>query len=88
VLWLPLAGQTHEVVKVPVLLKPVTERYRMSLREGEDWDELYDLENDPHELHNCFDQDDMKGVRAELTETMLKRVISLQDRAPLPAYRA
>jgi len=66
----------------------VTDRYRMSLREGEDWDELYDLQEDPHEMHNCFEQDDMKGVRSELTETMLKRVIALQDRAPLPAYRA
>jgi len=66
----------------------VTERYRMSLREGEDWDELYDLQNDPYELNNCYEQDDMKDIRAELTETMLKRVIALQDRAPLPAYRA
>ncbi len=30
----------------------VTERYRMSLREGEGCDELYDLENDPDELNN------------------------------------
>ena len=66
----------------------VTDRYRMSLREGEDWGELYDLQEDPHEMNNCFEQDDMKSVRSELTETMLKRVIALQDRAPLPAYRA
>jgi len=51
----------------------VTDRYRMSLRQGEDWDELYDLQNDPHEMHNCYEQDDMKDVRSELTETMLKR---------------
>ena len=30
----------------------VTDKYRMSLREGEDWNELYDLENDPDELRN------------------------------------
>ena len=66
----------------------VTERYRLSLREGEEWDELYDLKEDPHEMNNCFDNAAMKEIRANLTETMLKRVIQLQDRAPLPAYRA
>lgn len=66
----------------------VTDRYRMSLREGEQWDELYDLEVDPHELDNCYEKSDMRAVRNELTETMLKRIIELQDRAPLPAYRA
>lgn len=66
----------------------VTERYRMSLREGEEWDELYDLKTDPDEMNNCFDHDDMQSVRAELTDVMLRRTIELQDRAPLPAYRA
>lgn len=66
----------------------VTDRYRMSLREGEDWNELYDLEKDPLELENKFDDEDTKDIRNDLTELMLRRVISLQDRAPLPAYRA
>jgi len=66
----------------------VTDRYRMSLREGEDWDELYDLHNDPHELQNLYDQSEHLTLRNELTETMIKRVIELQDRSPLPAYRA
>ena len=66
----------------------VTERYRMSLREGEDWNELYDLERDPEELYNLYDNEDVKEIQNALTETMLRRMISLQDRAPLPAYRA
>ncbi len=40
----------------------VTERYRMSLRHGEDWNELYDLENDPHEMQNLFDDPASSGV--------------------------
>ncbi|MEO0976865.1 MAG: sulfatase-like hydrolase/transferase, partial [Pseudomonadota bacterium] len=66
----------------------VTERYRMSLREGEDWNELYDLETDPDELANLFDEASAAEVRRSVTETMLRRMIELQDRAPLPAYRA
>lgn len=66
----------------------VTDRYRMSLREGEDWDELYDLEDDPNELVNRYDDPSHREVRQHLAETMLRRMIALQDRAPLPAYRA
>ncbi|WP_299508160.1 sulfatase-like hydrolase/transferase [uncultured Roseobacter sp.] len=66
----------------------VTEKYRMSLREGEDWNELYDLELDPDELSNIYDAPIAVGARQAVTETMLRRMIELQDRAPLPAYRA
>jgi len=66
----------------------VTERYRMSLREGEDWNELYDLQTDPEELNNLYDESAHFALRNKLTETMLSRVIELQDRSPLPAYRA
>lgn len=66
----------------------VTGRYRMSVREGEDWAELYDLTRDPHEMNNLWDRPSVSGVQAELTGLMLRRMINLQDRAPLPAYRA
>lgn len=66
----------------------VTDRYRMSLRQGENWGELYDLHADPAEVNNLFDDESAADVKAALTETMLRRMIELQDRAPLPAYRA
>ena len=66
----------------------VTDRYRMSLREGEDWNELYDLESDPNEIQNLYDLPSAQPIRHALTELMLKRTIELQDRSPLPAYRA
>ncbi len=66
----------------------ITERYRMSLREGEDWNELYDLSTDPDELDNIYDDPASQTAKAALTETMLRRMIELQDRSPLPAYRA
>ncbi len=66
----------------------VTQRYRMSLRQGESWNELYDLANDPSELANLYDEPGARPLRNELTEAMLKRLIELQDKSPLPAYRA
>lgn len=66
----------------------VTPTHRMSLREGEAWHELYDLSRDPQEICNLYDDPVHASLRAELTEVMLRRMISLQDRAPLPAYRA
>ena len=66
----------------------VTDRYRMSLRQGEDWHELYDLKTDHLELNNLYADPAAADVRHALAETMLRRIIALQDRAPLPAYRA
>lgn len=66
----------------------VTDQYRMSLREGEDWQELYDLRADPLELDNRYGDPTVADTQHSLTDLMLRRMISLQDRAPLPAYRA
>lgn len=66
----------------------VTDTHRMSLREGEDWHELYDLTSDPYEIDNIYSSAHAREIRAALTETMLRQIISLQDRAPQPAYRA
>lgn len=66
----------------------VTDRYRMSLREGEDWNELYDLASDPDETRNLYDLPDGQAARQALSEIMLRQIIRFQDRSPLPAYRA
>lgn len=66
----------------------VTDRWRMSLRQRETWSELYDLENDPHEMSNLFDASNTAATQAEITMTMARRMIELQDQSPLPAYRA
>jgi len=66
----------------------VTDRHRMSIRQGETWGELYDLQSDPTEVHNLFDEASAEQIRATLTETMLGQMIELQGWAPLLAYRA
>ncbi len=66
----------------------VTDRYRLSLRQDEDWGELYDLHTDPLELNNLYEDAAMSDTRHTLNELMLRRIIELQDRSPLPAFRA
>ena len=66
----------------------VPDRHRMSIRQGENWGELYDLQSDPTEVNNLFDEASAVHTRATLTETMLRQMIALQGWAPLLAYRA
>ncbi|MDH7795828.1 MULTISPECIES: sulfatase-like hydrolase/transferase [unclassified Beijerinckia] len=66
----------------------VTQKWRMSVRDGEDWGELYDLENDPHEMQNLWDSASAAPRKAELFEELARRLIQLQDRSPLPTYLA
>ena len=66
----------------------VTNRWRMSIREDADWGELFDLENDPLEIANRWDDPSARDVRAELFERMARRMMELQDRSPFPTGRA
>lgn len=47
-----------------------------------DTDELYDLHNDPDEVHNLVDVPDLAGVRAELEGAMLEWFIETGDQVP------
>ena len=66
----------------------VTKEARMSLRQGEEWDELYDLTTDPDECKNIYDEPTAAPLREKMTDLMLRTTIAMQDNAPLPAYRA
>ncbi|MEZ5792758.1 MAG: hypothetical protein R3D34_18865 [Nitratireductor sp.] len=41
----------------------VTRRYRLSIYDGVDWGELYDLREDPHEMINLLDDPGKAGLR-------------------------
>ena len=56
----------------------VTDRHRMSIRQGENWGEFYNLQSDPTEVNNLFDEASAEQIRATLTETMLGQIIELQ----------
>lgn len=66
----------------------LTERWRLTLWEGQDWGELYDLESDPHEIENRWSDPACGSIKSELMERMLRTMIDLQDRAPPPTGQA
>jgi arylsulfatase A-like enzyme len=66
----------------------VTQRWRMTIAQGDPYGELYDLKNDPHEMDNRFEDEAHRGVRAELMEKLAYREMELADRSPLPIGRA
>ena len=72
----------------PRLRTLVTRRWRMTVADGDPWGELYDLDNDPHEMHNLFAEESARAVRGELMEELAYRQMELADRSPLPVGRA
>ena len=57
-------------------------RYRLSLYDGVEWGELYDLREDPHELVNLWDED--RGLRRQLMEAFAYTVFANSDTSPYP----
>ncbi|MGH6739768.1 MAG: sulfatase/phosphatase domain-containing protein, partial [Bradyrhizobium sp.] len=66
----------------------VTEHWRMTIAHGDPWGELYDLQNDPYEMENLFDDPGHRAVRAGMMEKLAYREMELADRSPLPIGRA
>lgn len=66
----------------------VTRRWRITIAHGDSYGELYDLQNDPDEIDNLFDDPGHRAVRGELMETLAYRQMELADRSPLPMGRA
>lgn len=63
-------------------------RYRLSVFHGTGWGELYDLQNDPGEFDNLWDDPKHKALRGEMSERLLLTEIEHIDRVPLPTRRA
>ncbi|WP_309719074.1 sulfatase/phosphatase domain-containing protein, partial [Armatimonas sp.] len=54
----------------------ITERYKLTLYRGETFGELFDLQDDPGELHNRFADPDYATVKAQLMEQWLQAEIA------------
>jgi arylsulfatase A-like enzyme len=61
----------------------VNDRWRLSVWQGCDWGELYDLQSDPHELQNLWGKADYAAIQSKL---LLALVHSSQDHAETSPY--
>ena len=66
----------------------VDKRWRISLYRGVPWGELYDLETDPHELHNLWDDPASAPWKLALTERLVQKMMELSERSPRPTHTA
>ncbi len=66
----------------------VTPRHRLSLYDGVPWGELYDLERDPDEMVNLWDDPASGATRAALVLELARRMIALAETSPHPTAAA
>lgn len=64
----------------------ITQDHRLTLYEGTDWSELYDLANDPDEMNNLWDNPQACDRRYALTEQLARRMMELADSSPLATH--
>lgn len=65
-----------------------TERWRLSVYEGVDWGELYDLQQDPHECCNLWEAPGSKDVKLTLLHELTRQMIHYADPSPSPSALA
>jgi hypothetical protein len=64
----------------------IDQDHRLSLYEGVEWGELYDLRNDPAEIRNLWDDPRAAPKRQELTEQLARKLMELTDTSPLALH--
>ena len=76
-------------LEAPVRLRTlVTDQYRMTIYQGNDWGEIYDLKNDPAEINNLWNDGETEAIKLKLLETLSRQQMALTDYGPLPTKTA
>lgn len=70
--------------KPPVLRTLITKRWRITIFKGENWGELYDLERDPNEVSNLWNEPSFRDTKARLMEQLVSKMIEATDRREAP----
>ena len=65
------------------LVTHVDERYKLTIYRGHDFGELWDLEEDPGEIHNRWDDPAYAGVKAQLLQRMVQTGLE-REAMPMP----
>jgi hypothetical protein len=63
-------------------------QYRLTIYDGVQWGELYDLKADPLELHNLWDSAAHAGARAHMLEALARTMLENVDKSPYPTALA
>jgi len=58
-------------------------KWRFALYPGQEYGELYDLENDPHEFTNLWSDSRFAAAKHDLTQRLLARIVETRDPLPL-----
>lgn len=66
----------------------ISARYRLSLYEGADWGELYDLELDPDEIVNRWETPEYQTIKNELLQALVQTMIEYSETSPYPTALA
>jgi arylsulfatase A-like enzyme len=66
----------------------VDKRWRITSYRGVPWGELYDLNADPHELDNLWDDPASGPQKLALTERLVQKMMELSERSPRPTHVA
>jgi arylsulfatase A-like enzyme len=65
-----------------------TDRFRLSIYAGAGWGELYDLQADPHEAANLWDDPAHAGLRHDLLHQLATLMMNHADESPSPTALA
>ena len=65
-----------------------TPTHRLSIYEGQDWGEIYDLHNDPDECHNLWNDPQTAALRQHLLHRLALAMIRYGDSSPHPTALA